>query len=373
MNSKRKSRGEYSQLLRRIYLQFLALIGASAVIVLVLRSLVRGWLGNFIVNLLQKLFHFGRDNALYMYITIFRQNLAYILVVVAAICFLILVRVFMSRFTRYFDEISRGLDAVMSEYDVVIMSPEMAFMERRLTALKNELEMQKREATLAEQRKNDLVMYLAHDLRTPLTSVIGYLSLLDEAPDMPAEQRAKYTRVTLEKGYRLEQLINEFFEITRYNLQTITLDKKRFDLHYTLVQVADEAYPQLSERGLTIRLDAPEGMTAYADPDKLARVLNNILRNAVAYGDDGSEIVIAAAERDDAVEISFTNAGSIPADKLNSIFEKFYRLDGARSSETGGAGLGLAIAKEIVTLHGGDISARSEDGRTSFTVVLPNS
>lgn len=221
-------------------------------------------------------------------------------------------------------------------------------------------------------RKNDLVAYLAHDLKTPLTSVIGYLNLLDEAPDMPLEQKAKYTHVALDKAYRLEGLVNEFFEIARYNLQEIRLQNENIDLYYMLVQMVDEFYPLLSGRGITATLHADENLTVYGDPVKLARVFNNILKNAVSYSAPDTQILISAEKTDDAVMVSIQNHGAtIPPDKLSAIFEKFYRLDEARSTSTGGSGLGLAIAKEIVKSHGGTITAESKEGVTTFTVALP--
>lgn len=221
-------------------------------------------------------------------------------------------------------------------------------------------------------RKNDMIAYLAHDLKTPLTSVIGYLSLLDEAPDMPAEQRAKYIHISLDKALRLEKLINEFFEITRFNLQQITLEKEMTDLHYMLVQMTDEFYPILKEHGNNVELHASENLAALVDAAKLARVFNNILKNAIAYSYPDTPIVITVNETASAFRICFQNKGNtIPPQKLNSIFEKFFRLDDARTSNTGGAGLGLAIAKEIVTLHDGTITAASENEITTFTVTLP--
>ena len=221
-------------------------------------------------------------------------------------------------------------------------------------------------------QKNELVTYLAHDLKTPLTSVIGYLSLLDDAPDMPSDQKKKYTHIALDKANRLERLVNEFFEITRYNLQQIKLEKEPIDLYYMLVQMMDEFYPILSAKGNTAVLHANEDLSLYGDPMKLARVFNNILKNAAAYSFPNSEIVISARKRDGLMIISFENQGpTIPAEKLAMIFERFYRMDEARNSNAGGAGLGLAIAKEIVTLHHGTISAESHDNATAFTVSLP--
>ena len=221
-------------------------------------------------------------------------------------------------------------------------------------------------------KKNDLIAYLAHDLKTPLTSVVGYLSLLEEAPDMPPEQKAKYVHIALDKALRLEQLINEFFEITRYNLHEIVLDKENIDLSYMLMQMADEFYPVLMERGNTVEVQVEDGLQVMADANKLARVFNNILKNAVAYSDPGSTIVIHGCRRMGLIQVAVSNRGStIPKQKLQAIFEKFYRMDEARSSNTGGAGLGLAIAREVVLLHGGAITADSENGVTTFTVLLP--
>ena len=222
-------------------------------------------------------------------------------------------------------------------------------------------------------KKNDLITYLAHDLKTPLTSVVGYLNLLDEVRDMPEAQREKYTHVALEKAERLEKLINEFFEITRYNLTHIVLEKEMINLYYMLVQMTDEFYPILKAHGNTIGLKADESLEVYADPEKLARVFNNILKNAVAYSYEGTEILVTAQKTDSGfVKICFMNKGrTIPAQKLHAIFDKFFRMDEARATNGGGAGLGLAIAKEIIRLHEGEIRAESADEVTTFEIILP--
>ena len=235
-------------------------------------------------------------------------------------------------------------------------------------------DIQKNEQILKEEasRKNDLIAYLAHDLKTPLTSVIGYLSLLNEIPDMPMDQRAKYVNLTLDKANRLEKLINEFFDITRYNLQEISLDKEVTDISYMLAQMTDEFYPILNAHGNTITLCVEDDLAASIDAQKMARVFNNILKNAVAYSYRNTSIEVTAKNTGSFICITFQNKGkTIPKQKLESIFEKFFRLDEARGTNTGGAGLGLAIAKEIVTLHGGTIEAFSENEITAFTVELP--
>lgn len=245
-------------------------------------------------------------------------------------------------------------------------------LSAQMTELKTQILLNEQLIRDEATRKNDLIAYLAHDLKTPLTSIIGYLSLLVEAPEMPSEQKAKYMHISLDKALRLESLINEFFEITRFNLSEPVLEKETIDLSYMLIQLTDEFYPILKEHDNTIKVNIDEKLVVYADSNKLARVFNNLLKNAAAYSYAGTEIIVTAKEINTNILISFSNYGkTIPHQKLQSIFEKFYRLDEARATNTGGAGLGLAIAKEIIENHGGRISAVSENEITTFTVSLP--
>lgn len=363
----------YNSLIRKIFFQTMAILVAAIVIVLLLRSAGRGYIGNGITQIISQATGLPWDDATAIYGFYVRNNIDTIIMVTIIIFFVILFRFLLTWFTRYFDEIVVGVDQLAEESQYKItMSSELGFMEEKLNQVKDKLERRAKEAQEAEQRKNDLVVYLAHDIKTPLTSVIGYLSLLDETPDMPIEQKAKYVHITLDKAYRLENLINEFFEITRYNLQTVPLHKESIDLYYMLVQMVDEAYPQLSAKGKQVAIHAAEDMTIYGDSNKLARVFNNILKNAIVYSDVRSTIDIRAEIQDNTAVIQFENEGAIPQEKIGSIFEKFYRLDDARSTATGGAGLGLAIAKDIVTLHGGTIGAKSDRSHTVFTITLPN-
>lgn len=224
----------------------------------------------------------------------------------------------------------------------------------------------------AEQRKNDLIVYLAHDLKTPLTSVIGYLTLLRDEPQISPEMRARYTGIALDKAERLEDLINEFFDITRFNLSHIELDRRPTDLTRMVEQVVSEFGPMLAEQQLTCRTDLPPKLEYSCDPDKMARVFDNLLRNACHYSYPNTRIDIIARVVDGAAVLTFANAGrTIPPEKLDRIFEQFFRLDESRATRTGGAGLGLAIARQIVELHGGTITAESADEHIVFTLQLP--
>ena len=354
----------------------LLIVFAAAAPVILLRFVIqeRFSFGDTIVRFLMDTFRIPERLAITVTHTLFLNNIEVITLIVILIFLIILLKLSISWFTKYFDEVSAGVDKLAKESDEEIkLSPELDFMKNKLNQIKGNLEKQKKAVIDAEQRKNDLVIYLAHDIKTPLTSVIGYLSLLDEAPDMPAKQKAKYVGITLKKAYRLEQLINELFEITRFNLRTIVLNKEKINLLFMLQQMTDEFYPMLTPHGKQVSVNVPEGFTLYGDADKLARVFNNILKNAIAYSYENSVIDISATQQDKNVVITFTDHGKpIPPQKLDTIFEKFYRLDSSRSSDTGGAGLGLAIAKEIVTAHNGTITAESNEERTVFTVKLPS-
>lgn len=371
---KKQTELDYTQLKSKMYKKFLIFILVAFVVITVLYILI--WHGrgaDWIVSILQQVFRLDYQNALNVYQQLFRNYADLIWLGAIAVIFLFFFRFFINWVTQYFTIINNGIDALLSEEEAEIhLLSEMSATEKKLNTVKQTLKNRTMEARLAEQRKNDLVMYLAHDIRTPLTSVIGYLNLLEEAPDMPARQKEKYLHVSLNKAYQLEKMINEFFEITRYNLQQINLTKETIDLYYMLVQLSDELSPLLAANGNTARLTAEETLTVYGDPDRLARVFNNVLKNAAAYSYPNTEIIIAAKVKSDMVEISFQNKGNtIPKEKLSAIFEKFYRLDEARTSNTGNAGLGLAIAKEIVTLHGGTISAVSENNTVIFLILLP--
>ncbi|CEE00545.1 MAG: vancomycin resistance histidine kinase VanS [Bacillaceae bacterium] len=371
-----KRNNDYTKLKRKVFFRVLLIVFATIATVIFLRDVIQDNfnIGESIVEFLKNKFYLSESDAVIIYRYIFLYNKELITLIVIFILLIILLRFSISWFTKYFDEIGSGMDKLVEESnDEITLSPELDFMENKLNQIKNNLEKQKKAALDAEQRKNDLVVYLAHDIKTPLTSVIGYLSLLDEAPDMPPEQKSKYVGITLEKAYRLEELINELFEITRFNLQTIVLNKEKINLLFMLQQMADEFYPMLAPQGKQISVNVPDGLTLWGDADKLARVFNNILKNAIAYSDENSVIDISAWQQDENIVITFMNQGNpIPQTKIDTIFEKFYRLDAARSSKTGGAGLGLAIAQEIVTAHDGTISVESNPENTTFTVKLPS-
>ena len=315
-----------------------------------------------------------KSQAIRLYWKLIGNNKIFFIIVGFLLLFAVFYYVALSKMMKYVDQIGDGIENILSEStEPIHLITELKPIEIRLNEIKANLKRKEIEAEEGEKKKNDLVLFLAHDLKTPLTSIVAYLSMLDTHEDMPREDREKYTHIALEKSIRLGELINEFFDITRYNLQKIELEAIEINLSFMLEQLADELYGVLQEKSLSCEVQVEENLVVYGDPDKLARVFDNILRNAIAYCYADTKIQIEAQMKNRNVEIVFTNQGDkIPGVMLQTIFEKFYRVDGSRSSGTGGAGLGLAIAKEIVELHGGLIRAKSDDNRTQFVVTLPS-
>lgn len=290
----------------------------------------------------------------------------------------LVVRSGINRGLRYFDLLLDSMSDILAKSDGPVMLPsELAPTALALNTIKAASEQNERVAKAAEERKNELVVYLAHDIKTPLTSIIGYLTLLEESPDLPLEVRERYTNITLDKAYRLEELLDEFFEITRYNLQTIPIERSRFDGALFVNQVMDEFFPLAEGRRLELVYEGPSELSVFADAGRVARVLNNVIKNAVAYADPETDVkvrtgLVTAADGFVWWELTVSDQGrELSPQHLERIFEKFYRADESRGSQAGGAGLGLAISREIARAHGGDIYASSDAGLTSFTIWIP--
>lgn len=274
---------------------------------------------------------------------------------------------------KYLNEVINAAEQLANPSETPVELPAaMKTVEDELNLVREQALRNAMIAREAEQRKNDLIVYLAHDLKTPLTSVIGYLTLLHDEPQISAKMRARYTGIALEKAERLEELINEFFDITRFNLTTLILETERINLSRMLEQIVFEFQPVLAEKGLSFHTDISPEVWIVCDADKLERVFDNLIRNAVNYSYEQTEIALTMKQFGDNVQICIRNCGkTIPPEKLEHIFEQFFRLDSSRSSATGGAGLGLAIAREIAELHGGSIKAESENESIIFTLQLP--
>ena len=306
---------------------------------------------------------------LYSWIVYNRDIVVYIYI---GIVLAVIIYKFISKYVDSINEVYNSLDLILKENNETIKLPsEVNEFTEKLNDIKNEYITNKQNAKEAEQKKNDLIMYMAHDLKTPLTSIIGYLTLLNDEKNISKELQEKYIKIALDKSLRVEELINQFFDITRYNLHSMPINKTELNITYLLKQLIDECYPMLEKNNLKCMLNAPDKVNYLGDGDKLARAFGNLLKNAINYSYENTIIEINVTKELDRVYITFINKGDkIPDYKLEKIFEKFYRGDESRTSSTGGAGLGLAITKEIIELHNGTISVKNDDEYIEFDIVL---
>lgn len=327
----------------------------------------------FFIWVASHLFGQSTEVALEVYHHYIRNNKQFFLSLGSLILMLLVFYPILGRFTRWLDEISSATRRIADHPDEDIsLSKELLPLEENLNTIRSQLQAREATAKESERRRQDLVSFLAHDLKTPLTSVVGYLTLLHDDPKLTTEQRAKFTHIALEKARRLEELLSEFFDITSMDLSSAPGTMVPIQLTILLEQLADEFYPIFSEKNLVCHTEIEHQLVVLGEPDKLVRVFDNVLRNAVSYSTPGGDLRISAIRCGDLVEIIVVNEGlEIPEGELANIFEKFYRLDTARSTRTGGAGLGLAIAKEIVEHHHGTIRCESNGRFTSFIISLP--
>ena len=281
-----------------------------------------------------------------------------------------------SRSMRYISRISSAMREI-AEGDLNITldvegDDEFADMAENLNNMVEELRQLMDKERESERTKNELITNVAHDLRTPLTSIIGYLELLSGPVKLNEEMQKKYLDITYKKSKRLQKLIEDLFGFTKLNYGKISMRVSKVDIVKLLSQMLEEFYPNFMEKNLAYELQS--NVTAKvitADGNLLARLFDNLINNAIKYGSEGKKIIVKVDATDTVVTVSVTNFGYvIPKEELPLLFEKFYRVEQSRSVNTGGTGLGLAIAKNIVDMHGGTIGVTSDLNGTVFTVKL---
>lgn len=295
-------------------------------------------------------------------------------IIIFSVSFLFLQR----RSMKYMGEISQAMQNI-SEGDLhteveVIGDDEFSEMAASLNKMASNIQELMEKERESERTKNELITNIAHDLRTPLTSIIGYLELLSgsKIDTMPPEMQKKYIDIAYTKAKRLEKLIEDLFGFTKMTYGKVSMKVTQVDIIKLLSQILEEFYPSFADNNLTYELtsNVPAQMIA-ADGNLLARLFDNLINNAIKYGADGKRILVNVHGGEELVTVAITNYGRvIPSEELPLIFNKFYRVEQSRSTSTGGTGLGLAIAKNVVDMHGGNIQVTSDLNGTVFTVKL---
>lgn len=320
----------------------------------------------------------NRGKMLLMVQAIEKQHTAVVLLylILGILLFSVTFMILQEPYIRYISRISEAVQNI-SEGDLntvidVIGDDEFSSMAANLNHMAADIKKLMEKERESERTKNELITNVAHDLRTPLTSIIGYLELLAGNQQVPADMQHKYIEIAYGKSRRLQKLIEDLFGFTKLNCGKIAMHVGQIDIVKLLGQLVEEAYPNFVEKGLSYDLQSNvPAKIINADGNLLARLFDNLIGNAIKYGADGKRVLVKIHAEGETVTVSVTNYGYvIPADELPLIFNKFYRVEQSRSSSTGGTGLGLAIAKEIVDMHGGTISVASNLNGTVFTVKL---
>lgn len=320
----------------------------------------------------------NRGKMLVMVQAIEKQHTAVVLLylILGILLFSVTFMILQEPYIRYISKISEAVKNI-SEGDLntaidVIGDDEFSGMAANLNHMAADIKQLMEKERESERTKNELITNVAHDLRTPLTSIIGYLELLTNNQQILADMQHKYIEIAYGKSRRLQKLIEDLFGFTKLNYGKIAMHVGQIDIVKLLGQLVEEAYPNFVEKGLSYDLQSNvPAKIINADGNLLARLFDNLIGNAIKYGADGKRVLVKIHAESETVTVSVTNYGYvIPADELPLIFNKFYRVEQSRSSSTGGTGLGLAIAKEIVDMHGGTISVASDLNGTVFTVKL---
>ena len=251
---------------------------------------------------------------------------------------------------------------------------ELSDIAMQVNHMAEEIEQLMEKEKQAEETKNELITNIAHDLRTPLTSILGYLDILSTRKDLPEETRQNYIRIAHDKAKHLQQMIEDLFGFTKLSYSRQTANMQPIDIITLLAQLLDEFYPvfENNEMEYEYHPDA-QNFVIQGDATLLVRLFDNLINNAIKYGKEGKRLIVNTKTKNDTITVDIINFGKvIPQKDLDRIFEKFYRAEASRNSATGGTGLGLAIAANVARVHGGSIEAKSSLEGTVFSVTLPS-
>lgn len=276
---------------------------------------------------------------------------------------------------KYINSLSKGVIEIAKgdlNYRVKIKGKdELSLLGKNINYMTEELKQSKEREKEIEKNKDRLIVSVSHDLRTPLTSIIGYIKLIKENSNLDNDIK-RYIDIIDNKAESLENLINDLFEYTKLIACDVKIEKINISLNEFMRQVVEGMMPVCSENDLTILFEAPEEeLNVNIDPNKMVRVFENIITNAIRYSNKKSKIYVKISKYENGAMVSIENEGkAIKNEELNRIFEMFYRTDESRNQKTGGAGIGLSIAKSIVGLHGGRIWGECEGDKVCFYVLI---
>lgn len=248
---------------------------------------------------------------------------------------------------------------------------ELAEVAKNINFMEQQLREQMEAQRQVEKTKNELITNVAHDLRTPLTSIIGYIGLVKDNKYQNEEEFSQYLDIAYVKSEKLKVLIEDLFEYTKLSNNGVKLHIESISITNLVNQLIQELMPLAEDKAITINTTSTvtRGLVN-VDSIKMTRAIENLLGNAIKYTTEGNSIKVDMSNEENDVIIKIKNKGELSHEELDKLFDRFYRTDTSRNSTTGGSGLGLAIAKSIVEMHNGKIWASLEDDYISFNIRL---
>lgn len=354
----------YGRLLLVLVNSLLLSAATSAVLLLILYAIYKNSSATGSMGFVMRNFYYGYG--LYPFILV-------LLIFFLFVYFMVLIRKFIL-YVSEVEHVTKELSEGRFEVDIPADSPKMPLhIFENLELMKKQLDYFIKEEKRASNLKNDLITNVSHDLRTPLTSMIGYLQLIEKNNYKDEVELMYYVDIAYEKSIRLNRMVNDLFEYTKLQNNDLVLYTTTLNLNELMKQLVAQFLPESGKRGICIDLEERETkLMLKADPDKMVRVFENIISNALKYGKESTDVLIVMDCEGDFASVDIINIGEpIPQAAIPLLFDRLYRVETSRSSETGGTGLGLAIAKGIVESHHGSIQVASNEHRTSFKVLLP--
>lgn len=303
-------------------------------------------------------------------------NIFFIMVCIGMSLFLSVFIFLVNRKVKYIKYLTKEVNVIKEEgFGKTIKvkgEDELAQLCRSINNMSIELGEKIKNEKQIENAKSELITNISHDLKTPLTSLVGYLDLLNNQ-DIDEKTKEEYLKIAYNKSLRLKDLVNELFEYTKLTNHNIEIERVECNISNLINQIVGESILDFSEKNIEVKLQNSYKDLYYKIDSKLfTRLIENLIKNAEKYSDSNSIFKVIVNVEEDNIEISFINKCEELKDyDLEKIFEKFYRLDKARSSDNEGSGLGLSIAKRIAQLHNGNLTVEKNGKYIVFKVILP--
>lgn len=308
---------------------------------------------------------------------LYSYEVTYIIAVITSLAvFIIMIYLGIKRKVKYIEYISSSLEEISKgnlkynikedgEDEFAVVASNINKMKKSLISI---IEKEKEN----DKKQRELITNISHDLKTPLTIILGYLDIIKTKKYKSDEEKERYIEVTYEKAVGLQQMVLKLFDLVKLADKETVLDRRKVNINRLLRQVILEYFPIAEGKNIIIEYNAPEDtIILEVDLDKMCIVFDNLISNAVKYSKENEKVIVTLEHDDAGVLIHFKNKCiNVNKDDLSNLFNRFYRGDKARNSSIEGSGIGLSIAKRIIELHNSNIWAELEDDEISFIIRL---